>query len=163
LDPALEVILSQHQAVYSLPLNGHNASLVEYLAPLRRLIETYQQEHITVRLFHALEAPLAAIFLALVRDYLLGDGSESLYEACGRPHTQLALINFRRKGRFRGPGPRLPAWRVDYLLGRNLSGRCRTRRRQARCLRLPSRSGDMGAMMCMTRLPQSGLGAAPSL
>jgi hypothetical protein len=94
LDPALEVILCQHQAVYSLPLNGHKTSLVECLAPLRRVIETYpfQQEYITVRLFHAPEAPLAAIFLALVRDYLLGDGRESLYEACGRPHTQLALI-----------------------------------------------------------------------
>jgi hypothetical protein len=78
-DPAVAVILRQHLAVFPLLLNGHEASLVECLALLRRAIEKnpFQQEYITVSLFHAPEAPLAAISWALVRDWLLGNGREN--------------------------------------------------------------------------------------
>jgi hypothetical protein len=75
---------------------GHEAILVQCLAPLRRVFENYpfQQEYIIVQLNHAPEAPFAVVSLALVRDCLLGDDRENLYEACGRPQWVVDKADF---------------------------------------------------------------------
>ena len=95
-DLTLAALLCHHRAIFPLPVNDHEARPVECLTPLRRVIHHYpfQQEYIIVRLPHAPEHPVAVLSLALVRDCLLGDGRESLYEACGRPQWVVDKADF---------------------------------------------------------------------
>ena len=95
-DLTLAALLCHHRAIFPLPVNDHEARPVECLTPLRRVIHHYpfQQEYIIVRLPHAPEHPVAVLSLALVRDCLLGDGRESLYEACCRPHWVVDQADF---------------------------------------------------------------------
>ena len=104
--------------LFPLPLTDQDAKLVECLVTLRRVLDPYplQQEYIVVRLVDSPEAPIAVLSLALVRDCLLGDGRESLHEACTRPQWVVSKAEFY-SGYLPVHGNSAPEWTLKSASG----------------------------------------------
>ena len=117
-DPELAATLCQHRAIFPLPQTDHDVKLVECLVPLRRVLDPYPlpEVYILARVVDSPETPIAALSLALVRDCLLGDGRESLHEACLRPQWVVTKAEFY-SGYFPVHSSYAPAWALKMTSG----------------------------------------------
>ena len=86
-DPLLADYLCQGRAIFPYSCNEDDAFLVECLTPLRKIVAPYplSLDYIVARQVESENTPLTVVPMALVRDCLLGNGRESLEEACSRP------------------------------------------------------------------------------
>ena len=86
-DPLLADYLCRGRAIFPYSRSEDDAFLVECLTPLRKIVIPYplSLDYIVARQVESENAPLSVMPMALVRDCLLGNGRESLEEACSRP------------------------------------------------------------------------------
>ena len=86
-DSQLVAHLCKKRAIPSLPHTATGSHTVECLLPLRQVVLPYsfREDYIIAHSTTNYAVPLTVLQTALVRDFLLEDGSKTLHEACNRP------------------------------------------------------------------------------
>ena len=80
--------LCQWRAVFPYQCCDDDVIMVECLVPLRKVATPYpfKLEYIIIQPLSGDAAPLSTMQMALVRDCLMGNGRDSLQDACSRPN-----------------------------------------------------------------------------
>ena len=108
--------LCQWRAVFPFQCCDDDVTMVECLVPLRKVANPYpfKQEYIIIRPLSGDAAPLSTMQMALVRDCLMGNGRDSLQDACSRPNWTVTRSEYYTGHCFLDSGTsEAPGWKLQ--------------------------------------------------